>query len=197
MKIIVDGNSEQNQFTDVNAFNEYWKGLTKRIFSSNRFIRSIQIDGKPFYNDFDIHLLNHFHSVETLEIQTHNESELLAETLADIKKYMSKLVDAIDTVSNVFYGDLDESDWRLIGQFIEGVDWLFEAMTMSFDLMVKTKEGLDVQPHLQSAVQRAVPHLQSLDQLFQEKDYITIGDLIQYELKPIFIELHDALHGIG
>jgi hypothetical protein len=197
MEIIVDGISEQTNITNINEFNDIWKSVTKRIFSSKRFICSIQIDGEPYYDDFDIQILNHFDSIETVEIETFSEMELLIESLDGIKRYVARLLVAMDSLSSAFYGDLDEKDWRLIAQFTQGLDWLYKAITMSMDLMAKTREGLELYPYLQTATQKIVPQIQSMEQLFQEEDYIAIGDLLTYELKPIFIDLDHALKGNG
>jgi hypothetical protein len=36
-----------------------------------------------------------------------------------------------------------------------------------------------------------------MDQLIQDQEYIEIGDLLTYELKPILGELDQAMNGIG
>lgn len=198
MHIIVKGISNQTMITDIHDFNDSWKNLTQNIFSSNRFIRSIQLDGVTYYGDYDIQILNRFDSIETVEVETCSETELLDEVLSEINMYMTRLLEGVDSLSGLFYGDLSDNDWKLISEFTQGLDWLYKAITMCIDLMIKTNEGLGrLYPHFQAAVQQLNLHLQSMDQLFQEEDYIGIGDLITYELKPIFEEIDHALNGNG
>lgn len=112
-----------------------------------------------------------------------NHQNLKTEAYETAKKYMSKLVGGIDLAVSYVHQNDEDRFIDIFMQIIDGMEWLNEALTLTKDI----QEG-ELEP---SELQEKLPDL--LEAL-ENKDYILIGDILDYEIKPIILKWSGQLN---
>lgn len=194
MKIYLDNILIYEQVNDFETLNKSWKEITKQIFNDNRFIKQVIIDNQEFSFDYDVYLLERFRQVKTVEVFTITQMEGIIETLQEVRSYNEKLLKSIEHIAECFYGEPGKNDWELFGQFSQGIDWLYDTLIFLQSSMSKMNIFETTLPYIERSINKFREHIPIIHQSLEEEDFVLVGDILQYEFKPIF-ELLDK--GMG
>lgn len=102
------------------------------------------------------------------------DQQLKKETLFSVCEYIKRIIQSIDLIYKSFQQSKDEEGIEILGQFIEGLQWLDQAITLTKDIQrnpIDTSEVNEI--------------LNEIEGLFAVKDYFTMSDILLYELKPV------------
>lgn len=100
--------------------------------------------------------------------------------IQDIKQsyyeYISKVGEGCLTIANLIRTGKHQDAFASILDFTEGIEWL---------LMVE--QALHNQGYaINSRIAEANEFLQEINSAFENQDFVTIGDLFEYEIHPLF-----------
>lgn len=119
------------------------------------------------------------------------ERELLIEVVNDIEIYIPKLITACDSVSELFYEQVDDSVWNIFEQVLSGYEDLYKTLQMTAEDAQEHGEKW-AQP-LQQLIDQVPQHFVVLSQEMNVQNYVAIGDIIKYEWTAL---LGDVLNTI-
>lgn len=104
------------------------------------------------------------------------------EVLKTAYNYISKLEDAVDKIVENLDTDRINEGLKLIGELAEGVQWLTQAIILTKDVQ---KNEISIE-ELNIKLNEVVGALEN-------KDYILVMDIFNYEIKEYLNELKDKL----
>jgi len=182
MLISIDNENEQFIEPNLDVLNLWWQKSTGEIYSKDRLIYCVEIDGDIFYRDYESFIVNNREGIKRVNIKTLTRMESLIDTESALKDYLNRFIPSALNVSDTFYGEISEECWSLFSQFIEGLNWILKSM--DFARLLHQENTINLPPY-STALQKLEKVVGELDQSLNQRDYVMVGDLIQYEIIPI------------
>ncbi|HEY8889402.1 MAG TPA: hypothetical protein VIM70_04050 [Clostridium sp.] len=100
------------------------------------------------------------------------------ETLQSVKEYVVNLINGIEKAVEYFQAGEDKKGCDLIPPITEGIQWMSEALMLTKDVH-----------HQKIQLEVMNGKLKEIVEALENEDFILIGDLFQYELKPILEDI--------
>lgn len=102
------------------------------------------------------------------------------EVLNTAKEYMTNLNDSIIKSAEYLQNGDYFNGTDLIISITDGLEWIVQLITLRKDIYED-----DIK------VNKLIDNIKEIVEAFENKDYILIGDLLQYEISPIIEEYHN------
>ncbi|MED1873002.1 hypothetical protein [Brevibacillus borstelensis] len=110
--------------------------------------------------------------------------ELIQETLESMRAYVPKLIDASGKIAEDIQSH--QAEWiDLFMMYLDGMGWLNDAVTGIQRLDTEILIGIDGQALVDLLVQ--------MKQALEQEDFVTLCDLLQYEVKPVLQRFEECL----
>ncbi len=106
---------------------------------------------------------------------THEENiQLMLETTKTAQEYIDKLINGINQCAEDFQTGSEKRALDITLQIIDGMKWLTEAMSLTKEIHKEEVNIQDINLFLNNIIEG-----------FENKDYILVSDILDYEIKPI------------
>lgn len=113
--------------------------------------------------------------------------QLAQETLTDANDYIKVLLSGIDEIVDKFLAGREDLALGMMTDLIGGLQWLIEVV----DLTKPLTEGYQVEFTGRESLDGVMSEMTNA---FENRDYVLIGDLLNFELKPILGQWAVVLH---
>lgn len=153
------------------------------------------VDGVAVYQDYEDYLSGQIEIITEIEVITLELKPLIEEILNSANDYISNARGLLKPLAEAYYQSPGTDDWKRLAELFEGLGWLLDTMNridqidqlhlyiLNYDIWneyVQTLKGLNTQ-------------IAELEQAMLNKDSVLIGDLILYEILPIFETAEEKL----
>lgn len=172
----------------LNEINEY---LEKRELMFSHLI----IDGFPVYENIDTYFNDNIKSIDRVEVVIQTMNELVNEAIQTVYKYIVNAIPLITELAEEFYQQPNQKTWTKLNDLFEGIQWIIETLTRIDSIKNLSEIVCDYNvwnEYVQGVSQLSII-IQGLEEVIIEKDIISIGDMLLYEITPIFESLLDKL----
>lgn len=153
------------------------------------FFSHFVADGEEIYNNHEQYLLEHAQTIQKLEIITKTVEQFTNDLLISAEQYINGATPEIETLVDEFYKSPTEATWHRFVQLLEGIQWLQQ--------MITSIGNIDGQPDNYPAYVAIATTMQEqlteLEEAMQNEDNVLVGDLIQYEITPLFEKLQSEI----
>lgn len=180
MRATIDSRNGINLEQSIEEVNKWWIDATSMIYKENRLIYCVNIDGRQWFSDYEKYIVLNYKSIQEIDIITKNKQESVIETKASIETYLERFIPAANEVADHFYSEMDDSSWSKFSQFVEGLNWLVSSIEF-----VNILEQTARYDHTINQLQRII---QELNDSLENQEFVLTGDLIKYEILPLFEE---------
>lgn len=181
MRLMIDDQQGQVIDATLDSLNTSWKTAVESISKQVRFIHYVQIDGQDLYDGYEQYLINNFEQVQSVNIKTLSVLESINDTEESLDEYLDRFIDISLDLAMHFFGDLTEEDWRTFSSFITGLNWIVNAL--EFDKVLFQNQGTVIPTYL-DVINELGLFINQMEQSLLEQDYVSVGDLIKYEIIP-------------
>ncbi|MDK2961311.1 MAG: hypothetical protein PWP20_437 [Eubacteriaceae bacterium] len=194
MNVIVNNRTfefDNNEKTVKDLFNAIQELLDQEGLEFSHLI----VDSTPVYQEFENYLTNDFELFKEIVVETVNLKTLISDTIASAFEYIARNTALVKALAESFYQSPQQETWQSLSDLFEGIGWLLDVTSRidQFDQLsnyvldysiwneyVQTAKGLD---NLLSEMEEAMVN----------KDHVLIGDLILYEILPVFETAEEKL----
>lgn len=175
---------QQEQFIDasVESLDRWWKQATGYIFGLQRLIHCVDIDGTTLYNNYEQYLILNATKVTEVNIRTLSRIESIQDTEQSIDEYLERFIPAAQNVADQLFGEITQEQQGLFAQFIEGLGWIINALEFNLALFNQDETAPS---YLTTVMEPLEANIKEIYDHVQQKDFVSVGDLIQYELIPL------------
>lgn len=182
MKVAVD--HQEGKFIDstIEQLDDWWKSATSYIYKQQRLIHCVEIDGNVFYTGFEQYLMDNVTDIKDVTIRTLTRLESIQETEQSIDEYLERFIPITQNIADQLYGDVMQEQQNSFAQFIEGLSWIVKAMEFIQALYDETNH---VPQYLKVIMSPLETIINDIFENVQQNDYVSVGDLLQYELLPL------------
>lgn len=151
---------------------------------SNRYVKRIMVDGQEISDDLIKYLGEHANSINDIDIITVPEQEYVDELLFTNLEYLAKLEKEIPGLIDKLYIGLNESQWKMLIDLIEGIEYITYTLGSISHASQTYEEILN-----KGYVERLHSFSIQLHGAMQSSDNTLMADTIQYELVPLLSEI--------
>ncbi len=174
-----------------NSINEY---LHKEDLQFSHLI----IDGEEIYDNFDGYIIEKIKDIKKIEVIALSLSEIVDESLKSAEQYSKNAIPIINKLAEEFYQKPEESTWSHLTDLFEGIQWIIQSLTEinsieSTDEIISDYEAWD--DYVQE-VSKFNDIVFELENAVLNKDNVLIGDMLLYEIIPIFEVMVEKLNSL-
>lgn len=174
-RIFID--NEEYKGNDV-GFPDIVEDILKKLGTESKVIRKIIIDEKYEITDFARIYELGSEDFEKIEIITGTYRELCVVTIEEMLSYIIRLEKGYDSIIELVENEKINEAMTILNSAVEGIEWMNTAFgkilnIMQFELTKEEEEFLKVYSG----------HLGELMNGLENQDYITVRDVISYDLK--------------
>lgn len=189
MQIYIDDQEIQATINDQSSIHHTWNSLMERITLENMYVKCVQINGELYYDDYETIIFQMFNKIEIIKILTISTEAKLADIVDMIIDYNPKFLLGTRSIAQYFYGELEERHWQEFSSFMEGLDWLYKSIEVSLMLIKRSQCLHAYEDRFNKILHQLEPQLIELEMALNNKDYVTVGDLMIYEIATVFEQL--------
>lgn len=168
-------------------------GIFKNLYENNEIVQEVVIDGRSYREGYNSLLVDHALTIREVEIRTVNGDVLVKDIAAELRNYLPKLLQAFDSISELFYGEMQQEDWGYFGQLAEGMQWVVQSahiLRVHSERFGASVADLNDLTQFSAEVET---RMSQLDEAIQDKDYTAVGDMLKYEFPEVFQSLLDCM----
>lgn len=153
------------------------------------------VDAVPVYDEFYDYLTKHFMDIKTIEVVCFNINEMVKNTISLAYDYINSAGPLIADLAEGFYSKPDEKTWASLNDLFNGLQWIIESLAKieRFDNLTAIINDYEAWNEYVQSVSNLNPLVPQLEHALVDKDYVSVGDLLLYELIPIFEVMTEKL----
>lgn len=147
-------------------------------------------DGEEVFENHEQYLEQHAGKIDKLEIIAKTEKQFANDLLLDGEGYLTRALKELPVLSEAFYDNPTSEDWTKLDALLGGLQWLDEM------LMSIGRSNIQIsnwQSYL-AISEKMQDEIKNFAEALENEDNVLIGDIIQYELQPIFEEFKEEIN---
>ena len=171
----------------------------KALYEQGQIMQEIHMDGNVFREGFEDYITKQAGSgrIKEIVIVSVKEDDLMQDIQSDLKAYLLKLLNALDSISELFYGQMTADDWKHFSQLVDGIHWFTSgahALRHHLERQGQPSQIMDALDRFENDAQRLVAEL---NEALERKEYTAAGDLLKYEWPELLAPLQAVLDDGG
>ena len=178
----------ENEFELANhlsAIEQLFMTIEEKLKDTGYAFTSLTIDGVKIETDYILYLSQRINDIQEIVVGVKSFRSLLAEMMASADGYLERARPEVEKLSSEFYQGPTEESWRRFTQLLEGLQWLLETVTA-----VDCFHPGDQSRRWGEDFEDKITLLQGA---LQNSDHVLLGDLLQYEISPLFSALEEEI----
>lgn len=176
--------SDMTQEEIVQQINEW---LGKEYYFSHLLIDGLQSDDTP-----EEAIMMQLGQAEKIEIVGILAEQFIFELLESTEQYLQRALPLLPALSEQFYDVPTEEDWLSLNDVFVALQWLSSVINTIDESIVKV-EGWERIKIVVEPMQNVLPEFESA---LENQDTVLIGDLLLYEVQPVFENLQEQVQSI-
>jgi len=187
-KIIEFENDPKTIDRIFNSINEY---LEKEGLQFSHLV----IDGEDIYDNFDSYIIDNIENIIKIEVIAMPLEEMVNESIESAEQYAKNAIPLINKMAEEFYQKPNENTWAQLTDLFEGIQWIIQSLTQinsieSSNDIVSDYGIWDEYVQEISKLNNIIPEIENA---ILEQDNILIGDMLLYEINPVFETMVEKL----
>lgn len=153
------------------------------------------VDGEEIHDEFEIYLEDNIKFIEEVKIVMLTTKDMVRDNLLTIYEYVGGAIPIINSLADKFYREPSVDDWNQISGLFEGIGFIFHTLE-SVDSMGNLNEivpDYEVWNEYVKEVKSLEDILKELEAGIKNSDTVLTGDLLSYEIVPIFEKMKEKL----
>ncbi|WP_276353596.1 hypothetical protein [Cohnella caldifontis] len=171
----------------------------KALYDQGQIMQEIHMDGMVIREGFEDFVAKQAENerIKEIVIVSVEEKGLIQEIQSDMTAYLPKLLNALDSISELFYGQMTSDDWSYFTQLVDGIHWFMgaaNALRHHLERQERPSPILDALTRFEDDAKRRVAEL---NEALEQKEYTAAGDQLKYEWPELLQPLRAALNAGG
>ncbi|NLY89965.1 MAG: hypothetical protein GX085_10205 [Firmicutes bacterium] len=174
---------------EVAALEEIFAKINQFLEESGLVLSHLRVDDTEVYTDYYNYLKERIDQINLVEVEVRTVAGILQDALLTAEEYLEQALPEIETLAAEFYQGPSRESWERFQQLLDGVDWLNQLVTVIDQNTTKPERWQDYL----AVADRLRDELQNLQEALENRDYVMIGDLLNYEIIPCFQEFRETI----
>lgn len=153
------------------------------------------IDDHPIYEDYYNYFIQNIENINRVIVVIQNIETLVNNTIVSTFNYLNNGIPIVKSLSEEFYQLPGKVTWENLNDFFEGMQWIIETVAKiepikNLDKILAHYETWNEYVQLVSELNEIIPQFEDA---MVNRDNILIGDLLLYEIIPVFEKMTEKL----
>lgn len=167
--------------------------IFKSLYTDNNIVQEVTIDGVTYREHYDSVLKQRLSQIQNVVIHTIHGDVLVQEMLQELRDYLPRVARAIESISDLLYGEMSTDDWSLFSQLLEGIGWVDQAVQIVLTQLNRSP-GADLLAEPLAVFNHRLPQLLSdIEGALERKEYVEVADLMKYEIGELIRRLEQSI----
>ena len=182
---------ENNPETIEQLFNTINENLQEQDLQFSHLI----IDDEEIYDNFDSYIMENIETIEKIRVIAMSVAEIVNETIVSTEQYVKNAVPVINKLADEFYQGPNEKTWMQLTDLFEGIQWIIQSLVKINSIENSNEIAIDYEVWNEYAqeVSKLNNIIPELEDAIVNKDNILIGDMLLYEVVPVFENITEKL----
>ena len=163
------------------------------IGSNDLVIKEVFVDGQDVTGQLEHVLASRLPEIREIRFITVGTHEMFASLVRDFSDYLPNVLRATESISDLFYGELDDNAWTLLEQLMESLAFVGQFLQTCKAHYQLTESGSFRRGQLTEIEQALAGGLNQFEQALREEDYVLAGDVLKYEIGELLQKLQQFL----
>ncbi|WMM24204.1 hypothetical protein RBU61_14905 [Tissierella sp. MB52-C2] len=197
MKIFIE-NQILEYDNDKNQINNILMEIDGIIQKSSKTLSHMVIDCNEIVGDYYDYFLNNIKNINKIEVILLTYKELIEDILLSTLSYLERTPQIIEGLANTFYKNPTNESWNDLNDLFGGISWIIDTFT-SIDRDHRLKDTISNYEYWNLYAKDVFllkEILENMDEVLSNNDYVSIADILSYEIASIFREMAEKLSNI-
>lgn len=170
-------------------------GITEK---SSKTLSHMVIDGNEIVGHYYDYFLNNIKNINKIEVILLTYKELIEDILLSTLNYLEKTPEIIDGLANTFYKNPTKESWEDLNDLFEALSWIMDTFA-SIDQDHRLKDTILNYENWNLYAKEVLSLkeiLANLEEVLANNDYVSIADILSYEIASVFKEMEDKLSSL-
>lgn len=154
------------------------------------------IDGEEIYDNFDSYIVENIETIKEIQVIAMSVVEMVNGTIISTEQYVKNAILIINKLADEFYQGPSENTWMQLTDLFEGIQWIIQSLMQINSIENSNEIAIDYETwneyaHEVSKLNNIIPELENA---IVSKDNILIGDMLLYEVVPVFENITEKLN---
>lgn len=188
-KEVVEFKNKKENITKIFEF------INKYITERKLRISCLIVDGKEVCDNMNEYLTTNIGTIQEVVVIIMTSELVVDETLISAYDYIASAVLMIKPLAEAFYQSPKQESWKDMANLFEGIQWIMDTTVRidGFDNLKKIINDYLVWNEYVQKNNELKGAILDLEDAMVNQDHVLIGDLLQYEILPIFVSLEEKL----
>ena len=198
MKIIINDSETQENFLG-NTLGEILDQIQKRHVIEGTFLNQIFIDDELVEFDLESEKgrdtrSRNISEIGTLKVEIASVQEIVTKNLDNAADYLNRLIPGIQKAAELFQREDELEANKFFLNIVDGMEWLSQVLDGAVKVLNLDKNQVEFKGKtLFERQDQLVGLTKQLLEANQNKDWILVADLLEYEIAPFYMEWTDFL----
>lgn len=157
-------------------------GKINELLQNDFYFSHLVIDGEEILEDPEIYLIRNIGNVESIEVIVVAAQEFINNLLLSTEEYAERAIPHITTLAEMFYNNPSPTNWYDLNQLLEGIQWILSMIGVVDESIVRPSSWSEVLTN----VREIQAELGNLEEALENTDTVLVGDILNYEILPVF-----------
>lgn len=181
---------------DENKINEYLELIYSYLNENNWALAHLLIDNQPVYDDFLSYFKKYILEIKEVEVFVKPLEIIIKQTTTPTYDYIKNAIPLIRSMGEEFYEFPSNSTWSKLIDLFEGIQWIIGSVIQISEIMGHEKRFANYQIWNEYVLIGITLNgiILELDTIMINKDNVFTGDLLLYEIVPLFEKMLESLY---
>lgn len=160
--------------------------IEEAVNSSGLILSHLLVDEVAVYDEHWDYLETNLENIQKVQVELQSISGLMQDILQSTSLYLERSLPALKKLAESFYSEVNTDTWQDLSNFLEGLQWLLQSTEMmeSISGLADIVEDYQHWNRYSKAVQEIQSLVTELNEPLQYEDYVSVGDVLLYEVVP-------------
>lgn len=167
---------------------QIFKNINEHLEKENLQFSHLIIDGQEIYDNFDRYIIENIDNIHKIEVAVMSVAQMIIESLKSAEHYVKNSTPIISNLAEEFYHKPNENAWSQLTDLFGGIQWIIQSLTQidSIEVIDEILGDYKIWDEYVQEVSKINGVIFDLENAVLNKDNVLIGDMLLYEIVPVF-----------
>ncbi|WP_026894442.1 hypothetical protein [Clostridiisalibacter paucivorans] len=180
---------------DKKIIDDMFSKINEIISKSSYTFSHFEVNGHKVYEDFNNYFFDNIKKIEEVKVIVKTFKQFAQDIFKTTYDYLDNAIRELDILSNEFYKYPGKESWRKLAYALDGISWIMDTyMLIDKSTELKTVvESYETWNLYKEDINSLIELLREFEYIIESKDFVSIADILSYEIIPIFEHMKDKI----
>ncbi|MEN1760801.1 hypothetical protein [Anoxynatronum sibiricum] len=191
--MILQMGNQTHQISNKTTLEEVIQQIQSFMNENDIIVRHVEIDGVPAEN-WQKSMENGWERIQLVEVKVKTLATMISEVLLSTQDFLDNATPLLEKLGEAFYQEPDKEAWTQLSELFESLQWIIQSVQVMDERQQKDAiMASDSWEAYLKDIYRLDEIIREFSEALENKDHVLVGDLLTYEVEPVFKEMQQKL----